>query len=99
GVESIAVTLLFSYANPEHEQVIAAELRKVLGDAFPMSLSHVVAPQYGEYERTSTTVVNAYVMPVMRGYIESLERELRLLGIQQVHVMHSNGGLVSASAA
>jgi N-methylhydantoinase A len=61
-VESIAVCLLFSYADPGNEKVLHREL-KTLG--VPISLSHVILPEYREYERTSTTVINAYVAPVM----------------------------------
>jgi N-methylhydantoinase A len=68
----VAVCLLFSYANPEHERAMAAALQGALGRDVPVSLSHEVAAQYGEYERTSTTVLNAYVMPVVGAYIGAL---------------------------
>jgi N-methylhydantoinase A len=99
GAEAIAVCLLFSYMNASHEAALATSLRAFLGNEFPISLSHQVAPQYGEYERTSTTVVNAYVMPKMRDYLRSLEREVASLGVRDFHVMHSNGGLVRAEVA
>jgi N-methylhydantoinase A len=94
--ESVAVCLLFSYVNPQHELAVERVLRRGLGD-LPVTLSYRVAPQYGEYERTSTTVVNAYVMPVVRRYLGTLEEELAALGVRRLHVMHSSGGLVSAS--
>lgn len=94
-VESIAVCLLFSYANPDHERSIRDALHAALG-SLPLSLSHEIAPQYGEYERTSTTVANAYVMPVMRRYLQALEEELQAKGVRRLHVMHSNGGLVGS---
>jgi N-methylhydantoinase A len=99
GAEAVAVCLLFSYVNAAHEAQLASALRGRLGDDFPISLSHQVAPQYGEYERTSTTVVNAYVMPKMRDYLRSLEKEVASLGVCDFHVMHSNGGLVRAEVA
>jgi N-methylhydantoinase A len=99
GVESVAICFLFSYANPGHERAVAQALREALGSQFPISLSHEIAPHYGEFERTSTTVVNAYVMPIMRRYLDALEGKLTAHGIRQLHVMHSNGGLVGARAA
>jgi N-methylhydantoinase A len=99
GAEAVAVCLLFSYVNPSHELVMAETLRQVLGSDFPVSLSHQVAPQYGEFERTSTTVVNAYVMPKMRTYLRALERDVTALGVRDFHVMHSNGGLMRAGVA
>ena len=95
--ESIAICLLFSYANPGPEREVAKALRERGGEAWSISVSHEVAPQYGEYERCSTTVVNAYVMPVVRTYLRTLDEELAALGVSRLHVMHSNGGLVSAA--
>ncbi|HEX6507609.1 MAG TPA: hydantoinase/oxoprolinase family protein [Chloroflexota bacterium] len=99
GAESVAVCLLFAYANPVHEDVLCNTLRSVLGAEFPISVSHEVAPQYGEFERTSTTVVNAYVMPRMARYLRSLEAEVRTMGVTEFHVMHSNGGLARPEVA
>jgi N-methylhydantoinase A len=99
GAQAVAVCLLFSYVNAAHELTLAEAVRKVLGSDFPVSLSHQVAPQYGEFERTSTTVVNAYVMPKMRNYLRALENEVTALGVHDFHVMHSNGGLVRAGVA
>lgn len=92
--ESVAVCLLFSYANPEHEERVYAAVRARLGDRVPISVSHRIAPRYGEFERTSTTVLNAYVMPVVTRYLQALETDLRALGVTRLHVMHSNGGLL-----
>ena len=97
--EAIAICLLFSYANSSHEEALVDALRSLLGMGFPLSVSHEVAPQYGEFERTSTTVVNAYVLPVMRKYLQNLEEKVGNLGVRDLHVMHSNGGLVRASVA
>lgn len=98
-VDAIAICLLFAYVDSAHERLISDALEQRLGSGFPLALSHRVAPRYGEYERTSTTVVNAYVLPVMGRYLRSLEEGLTKLGIRQLHVMHSNGGLLSARSA
>src|SRR6202167_157720 len=74
--ESIAISLLFSFANPENEQAIAQAL-KPLG--VPLSVSHQILPEFREYERTSTLVINAYLQPVMQRYLENLERRAREL--------------------
>ena len=92
GVEAVAVTLLFSYANPQHEEWVASLVREVLG-GIPISLSSVVAPHYGEYERTSTTVINAYVGPLMERYLSDLRAAARDAGVGRLQVMQSNGGL------
>jgi len=98
-VQSVAVCLLFSYANPSHEKQIG----RMLGNLkIPISLSHVILPEYREYERTSTTVVNAYLAPVMGRYLGSLEEGLRAKrgrSHASLRIMQSNGGTVSARAA
>jgi N-methylhydantoinase A len=76
GVECVAIVFLNSHANPAHELEAAALLRDA-GFAGPVSLSHLVSGQYREYERTSTTVVDAYVRPAVSGYLERLESGLR----------------------
>ena len=68
--EAIAISLLFSFANPKNENLVAAALSDL---GLPLSLSHQILPEFREYERTSTVVVNAYLQPVMRRYLESLE--------------------------
>ncbi|HEX8918759.1 MAG TPA: hydantoinase/oxoprolinase family protein, partial [Chloroflexota bacterium] len=98
GVQSVAVCLLFAYVNSAHEEILMRVMLDRLGGAFPLSLSSDVAPQYGEYERTSTTVVNAYVMPVVRSYLDTLQRQIQRYRPQQLFVMQSNGGLMSAAA-
>lgn len=97
--DAVAICFLFSYADPSHEERCAEAVAVALGSEFPVSVSHRIAPRYGEYERTSTTVLNAYVMPVMQRYLESLQRRLDDAGVKNVHVMHSNGGLVGVAAA
>lgn len=98
-VESVAVCLLFSFANPTHEKQIGRVLRNL---KVPVSLSHVILPEYREYERTSTTCVNAYLAPVMGRYLGDLQERLRRASgsrVPRLRVMQSNGGSVSAGAA
>jgi N-methylhydantoinase A len=96
-VESIAVCLLFSFLNPEHEQKIAKALRK--RDHF-ISVSSEILPEYREYERTSTTVVNAYVTPILDRYLGFLENSLTdKNGSVQLRVMQSNGGIIGFNEA
>ncbi|MFZ0814857.1 MAG: hydantoinase/oxoprolinase family protein, partial [Candidatus Sulfotelmatobacter sp.] len=71
--ESIAISLLFSFANPKNELAVADAL-KALG--VPLSISHQILPEFREYERTSTVVINAYLQPVMQRYLASLERRI-----------------------
>ncbi|BBK32757.1 hydantoin utilization protein [Allostella humosa] len=93
GVESVAVSLLHAYANPDHERAIAAALR----DAVPfLSLSHEVNPETREFERTAATVLNASVMPIAARYLDRLQREVKGA---RLHVMHSAGGMASPEAA
>ena len=101
--DSIAICLLHSYANHEHESRIAAALRKRRATWF-VSASHEVVPEFREFERSSTTVINAYVGPVMRRYLGNLETSLRAgadinAGVQRLSIMQSNGGLMSVRAA
>lgn len=99
GIESIAVCLLHAYANPAHEKAIAAILREAFPD-MPISLSHEVLPEVREFERTSTTVVNAYVAPLMTRYLAALRMRLESIGTRApILVMQSAGGLISAGAA
>jgi N-methylhydantoinase A len=94
-VESVAVCLLFSFANPAHEQMVAQALADLNISA---SLSHKILPEYREYERTSTTVINAYLVPIMSRYLRSLIEGLGA-GPISLRVMQSNGGSVSAAVA
>ena len=99
GITSLAVCFLNSYANPAHEQAVGAMVR----ERFPelhLSLSCEVLPEIREYERTSTTVVNAYLMPIVSGYLEHLEQELRTVGVRApLLIMQSNGGVMPAGSA
>jgi N-methylhydantoinase A len=72
--ESVAISLLFSFANAKNEQAVAGSLRAL---GVPLSISHQILPEFREYERTSTVVINAYLQPVMRRYLENMERALR----------------------
>ena len=100
GFEALAVAFLFSYRNPAHELRAAEILREELGEHVSISLSHRVAREWREYERTSSTVLDAYIGPTVRGYLERLEGEMRRRGLGvTLHVMQSSGGMVSASAA
>jgi N-methylhydantoinase A len=96
GFGSIAIGFLFSYLNPEHELAAEQILQEELGD-FAISLSHRVAREWREYERTSSAVLDAYTSPVIRRYLDRLERELVEQGLEvPLHVMQSNGGIVTA---
>ncbi len=98
-VESVAICLLHSYANPAHEREVADRLRAALPD-LSISISHEILPEIKEYPRTSTTVINAYVQPVVRAYITALDARLRALGIDApLQLMQSNGGLASVAFA
>lgn len=92
-VDSVAVCLLHSYANPEHERRIGQALRTA---GYSVSLSTEVLPEYREYERAATTVVNAYVSPLMRTYIRSLREGLPNVALG---IFQSNGGSISAEEA
>jgi len=97
--QSVAVALLHAYADPSHEQAIAQRLA-TRAPALPVSLSSDISPKYREYERTNTTVVNAYVRPVVETYLGDLETALKARGFERdLFVMQSNGGLVSPALA
>jgi N-methylhydantoinase A len=99
GVQSVAICLLNAYANPAHEERLRALLAARARD-LPVCLSSDVLPEIKEYERTSTTVVNAYVLPVVERYLRALGGALRSLGIRApLLVMQSNGGTMGAEAA
>ena len=98
-VESLAICLLHSYADAAHEHAVAAMVRAALPD-LPISLSSEILPEIREYPRTSTTVINAYVQPVVRAYLTALSARLAARGIAApVQLMQSNGGLASAGFA
>jgi len=113
GANSIALCLLFSFANPAHEKLVVRSLRHT---GLPISVSHEILPEYREFERTSTTVINAYLVPVMSQYLSEIEHiaaaspsvnssgRLKRGGPRhgkapEVRIMQSNGGILSASTA
>ena len=99
GVESIAVCLINSYASGEHEQRIGQIVAEI-APRIPCSLSSEILPEVREYERTSTTVINAYVRPIVERYLKTLLGQLEAVGVKApVLIMQSNGGILSARTA
>src|SRR5262249_53927999 len=99
GVEAVAVCFLHSYANPEHERAAGEALRAALPDAY-LSLSHDILREYREFERMSTTVVNAYIGPKVGGYVKSLKSSLGEIGFDgNLSIMRSNGGVMTPETA
>ncbi len=106
--DSVAVCFLFSFLRPEHERLVGRRLRAA---GLSVSLSHEILPEFREFERTATTVVNAYLVPVMSGYLSEIERLLQTavsrslrapggkLPRASVRIMHSGGGVVSAQVS
>ena len=94
SVDSVAVCLLHSYANPSHERILAEALRSA---GFLVSASHEILPEYREFERWSTTTVNAYVTPLMASYLSRLAEGLG--ADSTLRIMQSNGGSISAAYA
>ena len=98
-VDAVAVCLLHSYANPAHEQAIGDAIRRELPD-IPISLSHEILPEFKEYERMSTTTINAYVAPVMERYLRRLEESVSDVGLNSdLYIMQSNGGTMGVETA
>ena len=96
GIEAVAVTFINSFANPEHERAVGEILRRELPHLF-VTLSVEVLPEIREYERTSTTVINAYLGPPVRGYVQSLLHGLAESAVNaQLFVMQSGGGVLEA---
>jgi N-methylhydantoinase A len=97
--EAIAISLLFSFANSKAENAVAAALKKL---ALPLSVSHQILPEFREYERTSTVVMNAYLQPVMQHYLEGLESRASRRSAaarSRIFVMQSSGGITSLASA
>jgi N-methylhydantoinase A len=109
--DAIAISLLFSFAKPENENAVLHVLQSL---NLPLSVSHRILPEFREYERTSTVVVNAYLQPVMQRYLENLERRVQAAAqpapfkrdaipsensASKIFVMQSSGGITSLSAA
>jgi N-methylhydantoinase A len=97
GAEAVALSLLFSFANPDNEIVVANSLKKL---GLPLSVSHLILPEFREYERASTVAVNAYLEPKVSRYLSAIET-----GLQQIFphsrfdVMQSSGGTIAAQVA
>lgn len=100
SIESVAVCLLHAYANPIHEQSIITTIEQMAPpNRFYLSASHRVMPEPREYERTSTTVVNAYLAPVLGRYLSRLEAGLRERGVASLRLMASDGGSMGLTTA
>lgn len=98
-IETVAIALLHSYANSAHEAAVAKELQRRM-PALDITTSHRVAPEYREYERTSTTVVHAVLRPLLARYVQSIRRNLRRQGTRApLYLMQSNGGIADYSVA
>ncbi|NOT62901.1 MAG: hydantoinase/oxoprolinase family protein [Acidobacteria bacterium] len=93
-VESIAISLLFGFAHPDHEKQIAASLAPL---GIPLSIAHEILPEYREYERTSTVVINAYLAPRVSQYLNRLTHALKTS--HSLRIMQSSGGSISAEVA
>lgn len=99
GYEVVAVCLLHSYTNPKHELAVRKRLEMAL-PSVSIVLSHEVAPEWREYERTSTTVMSAYVTPIMKRYLDDLNDRLRKRGMKvPLYITQSNGGVMSSEVA
>src|SRR5262245_6059475 len=94
GVQSVAVCFLFSFLNPDHELKIKQLFAEEFAEA-RLSLSYEVLPQIREFYRLSTTVINAYIQPVMASYLSQLENRMRAMGVTtpKLYIMQSNGGV------
>lgn len=99
GAQAVAICFLYSFVRPEHEELARRIVEEEFPDAF-VSTSQEVAPEFREYERMSTVAVNAYLGPVMRGYINRLAERVRQLGLQVTpRLTQSNGGVIGFEAA
>jgi N-methylhydantoinase A len=95
GAESVAVSLLFSFAHSDHERLVAEALRPL---GLPLSLSHEILPEFREYERAATVTLNAYLAPRMQTYLRELSKKMKAHGTG-LKVMQSSGGILSVEAA
>jgi N-methylhydantoinase A len=99
GVEAVAVCFLHSYVNPTHERIAGEMIRAAMPGAY-LSLSHQILREYREFERMSTTVVNAYIGPKVGGYVQSLNASLGKIGFRgALSIMRSNGGVMTPEIA
>ena len=99
GITGVAVCLLHSYANPSHEK----RIKELFAEEYPeavISTSHEILPEFREYERMSTTVINTYVMPIIDRYLQDLLQRMREEGLRaDLNVMQSNGGVMTSRSA
>jgi N-methylhydantoinase A len=98
GAESVAICLLFSYLDPSHERAVAERLRRELPDVH-VSASHEVLPRFREYERCSTTTIDAYLSPLLGRYLHRLGEAASAAGLPRPVVMQSSGGVATAAEA
>ncbi|WP_026695654.1 hydantoinase/oxoprolinase family protein [Peribacillus kribbensis] len=99
GFNSVSVSLLHAYKNPDHEIAIR-EVIKNRAPQLSVSLSHEIAREWREYERTSTTVINGYVAPIVENYLSSLEERTESAGlVGDLYIMQSNGGVMTSRVA
>ncbi|MBI2767528.1 MAG: hydantoinase/oxoprolinase family protein [Chloroflexi bacterium] len=99
GVKAVAVSFLYGFIRPDHEKRAVKILREEMPDAF-ISAGHEIAPEFREYERLSTVVLNAYLGPVMENYIRRLSPRLEALGMTATpHLTQSNGGVIGFATA
>src|SRR4029077_6444833 len=96
GPQAIALSLLFSFANPENERAVARVLAQL---DLPLSISHEILPEFREYERASTVLVNAYLQPVMQSYLQRLQQRAGSGKSARIFVMQSSGGITALSTA
>ena len=94
--QAIAISLLFSFANPTHEKAVAAALATL---DLPLSISHQILPEFREYERASTVLVNAYLQPVMQSYLQKLQERAGTGKPARIFVMQSSGGITALATA
>src|SRR4030042_3664917 len=99
GIRGVAVCRLHSYSNPTHEKRVKEIFKKHYPEAV-VSTSHEILPEFREYERMSTTVINTYVMPIIDRYLQDLQRMMREEGLTaDLNVMQSNGGVMTSRSA
>ena len=100
AVQAIAISLINAYANPAHEQRVGEIVRMRMSGRPHITLSSDILPEMREYERTSTTVVNAYIGPIVEHYLSALQQRLRDIRVNApLRIMQSNGGVMAAEAA
>ncbi len=97
-VDAIAVAFLFSFMNPEHEKRVR-DIIKEINPNISVSISYDVLPKWGEFARTSTTVIDAYLKPILHQYIMDLNKKGIDLGIKRLQILQANGGALTATAA